>query len=84
MTAVLRPERHWVDDIEEQTFKCPSIQDQDELRLNWMKCMRTREPNWSQVDLGTMVMVIVDLATRSMWEGKAYEFDPRTMSARAI
>lgn len=82
--VVLRPERHWVDDIEEQTFSCPSIHDQDELRLNWMKCMRTREENWSQVDLGTMVMVIVDLATRSMWEGKAYEFDPRTMSARAI
>jgi hypothetical protein len=26
-------------------------------------------------------MVIVDLATRSMWEGGAFTFDPKTMTA---
>ena len=30
----------------------------------------------SDVDLGTKVMVIVDLATRSLWEGGAYTYDP--------
>jgi predicted dehydrogenase len=81
---VIRPEVHWVDEIETETIQCPSIHDQDELRLNWMSCIRTREPNWSPVELGTKVMVVVDLATRSMWEGHAYEFDHETMTARAI
>ncbi|MAF66075.1 MAG: hypothetical protein CMJ84_10530 [Planctomycetes bacterium] len=82
--VVVRPERHWVDEIDEQRISCPSISDQDELRLNWLKCIRTREPNWSPVDLGTKVMVIVDLASRSMWEGHAFGFDPATMSAYKI
>jgi hypothetical protein len=30
------------------------------------------------------MMVAVDLATRSIWEGHAYEFDPTTMTATAI
>jgi len=29
-------------------------------------------------------MVIVDLATRSMWDGHAYSFDPATMTAKRI
>ncbi len=82
--VVVRPERHWVDEIDEQRISCPSIADQDELRLNWLKCIRTREPNWSPVDLGTKVMVIVALASRSMWEGHAFGFDPATMSAYKI
>ena len=35
----------------------------------------------STVELGTKAMVIVDLATRSMWEGKAFCFDPAAMTA---
>jgi hypothetical protein len=26
-------------------------------------------------------MVAIDLATRSMWEGGAFKFDPKTMTA---
>lgn len=46
--------------------------------------MRSREQNVSTIEFATNVMVIVDLATRSMWEGKAFEFDPTRMEARAI
>jgi len=83
--VVIRPERYWVDEVEEQRVECPTIGDsQDELRLNWLSCIRTREPNWSPVELGTKIMVIVDLATRSMWEGHAFGFDPKTMKSFAI
>jgi predicted dehydrogenase len=79
--CVLRPERIFTDDVDEQTVECPDIGDpQDALRMNWLKCIRTREPNMSTVELGTKVMVAVDLATRSMWDGGAYRFDPATMT----
>ena len=81
----IRPERAYADDIDPQTIECPDIgNDQDQLRLNWFKCIRSRAKPESSVDLGTKVMVMVDLATRSMWEGKSYEFDPEAMRARAI
>lgn len=81
----LRPERPYVDDIDPQTVQCPDIgNDQDAHRLGWLQSIRTREQPLSSVELGTMVMVIVDLATRSMWESKAFAFDPKTMSARAV
>ncbi|MCA9312232.1 MAG: Gfo/Idh/MocA family oxidoreductase [Phycisphaerales bacterium] len=80
--CVLRPERLFVDDIDERTVECPDIgNDQDQLRLNWLRSIRTREPNASTVDLAMKCMVIVDLATRSMWEGQAFRFDPRSMEA---
>ncbi len=82
--VVLRPERIFSDDIDEQTVVCDSIEPQHALRADWMNSMRTREPNRSQVELACKVMVMVDLATRSMWEGKAFEFDPEAMAARAI
>ncbi len=80
----IAPERHWVDEIEPETISCQQVADQDELRLDWLRCMRTREQNVSTIEFATNVMVIVDLATRSMWEGKAFEFDPTRMEARAI
>jgi len=83
--CVMRPERAFVDEIDEVTVECPDIgNDQDQLRLNWFRCMRSREKPDSNVDLGTKVMVIVDLATRSMWTGKTYDFDHKTMTARAV
>ena len=82
--VVLRPERVFSDDIDEQTVVCDSIEPQHALRADWMNSMRTREPNRSSVELACKVMVMVDLATRSMWEGKAFEFDPEAMAARAI
>jgi hypothetical protein len=38
----------------------------------------------SGIDLATKMMVAVDLAARSIWEGQAYQFDPATMKASAI
>lgn len=80
--VVIRPQRHWVDEIDERTIQCGSIgNDQDELRKNWLGCIRSRQPAVSGVDLATKMMVAVDLATRSMWEGHSFAFDPSTMTA---
>ncbi len=81
--VVLRPERTFAEKVDEQTIVCePMGDDQQELRLNWLHCMRTREPVRSPVSLASQVMVIVDLGVRSLWDGKAYVFDPKTMQAR--
>ncbi len=80
--CVLRPERIFVDDVDELEIPAQDIgNDQDALRRDWLNSIRTRQPNRSQVDLATQVMVIVDLATRSMWDGHAYQFDPATLTA---
>lgn len=80
-----RPERIYTEEIEAQRVQCPDIgDDQDAHRLGWLSSIRTREKPVSSVELGLKVMVIVDLATRSMWEGGAFTFDPKTMqSSRA-
>lgn len=82
--CVLTPEKTFVDDVDPQTIECPGNDPQDELRLDWMRSIRTREPNRSPVEFGARMMVICDLATRSMWDGKAWSFDPSTLSARAL
>jgi len=81
----LTPERIFVDDVDPRDIQCADIgNDQDQLRLNWLKCIRSREPAVSGIDLATKMMVAVDLATRSLWMGSAYEFDPSNMTAKAI
>ena len=82
--CVLRPQQPFVDDVDEETIECPGVSSQDELRRDWLACIRSREPVRSPVDFGTRHMVIVDLATRSLWQGGAYEFDPATMKARLV
>ena len=78
----IRPERIFVDDIDSERIECEDIgNDQDMLRLNWLECIRTRQPAKSNIDLASKVLVAVDLATRSMWEGHAFKFDPSTMRA---
>lgn len=78
----IRPERAYVDDIDREEIKCPDIgNDQDQLRLNWLECMRSRQPAASNIDLASKVMVAVDLATRSAWDGHGYKFDPATLKA---
>lgn len=80
--CVVRPERIYSEEFDEKTIKCEDIgNDQDVHRLAWLRCIRTREKPPADVDLSTKVMVVVDLATRSAWEGRSYRFDPRTMSA---
>jgi hypothetical protein len=46
--------------------------------------MRSRERAIGDVDTATKVMVIVDLATRSMWDGRAWTFDPASLAARCV
>ena len=78
-TAVIRPERIYADEVEARQIPAPDgalENDQDALRLHWLDCIRTRRPSMSTVDLGTRVMVIVDLATRALWQGGAFRFDP--------
>ena len=73
------------DEVDEQKVQCKVAKDdQNELRVNWIESIRSREPNRSQVELGTKVMVIVDLAARSMWTGRAWSFDPEARTAQAI
>ncbi|MEZ5977896.1 MAG: Gfo/Idh/MocA family oxidoreductase [Planctomycetota bacterium] len=76
--VVISPQAPFVDDIDGETISCRGGDWQDELRLNWLSCIRTREPNRSTVDLGLKHMVVVDLATRSLWNGGAYNFDSFT------
>jgi predicted dehydrogenase len=77
----LRPEQIFADEVEPKTAKFENVPDQDLLRMNWLHCIRTREPNLSPVELGTKVMVIVDLATRALWEGCAMSFSPASLTA---
>lgn len=75
----IRPERIFVDEVDREEITCPDIgNDQDQLRLNWLASMRSREPAASNIDLASKVMVAVDLAAKSMWTGHAYQFDPKT------
>jgi predicted dehydrogenase len=76
----IRPEAPWSDDVEPLKVECPDIgDDQDAHRVGFLQSIRTREKPDSSVDLGLKIMVIVDLATRSMWEGGAFAFDPKSM-----
>lgn len=81
----VRPERIFVDDIDSERIECEDIgNDQDQLRLNWLQSIRSRQPAKSNIDLASKVMVAVDLATRSMWEGHAFSFDPDKMRAAKV
>jgi predicted dehydrogenase len=83
--CVIRPEREYAEEVEERTVECPDIgNDQEQHRLGWLDSIRTRVPPPSSVELGAKVMVAVDLATRSMWDGHAYTFDPKTMTAARV
>jgi hypothetical protein len=84
-SATLRPERLFADEVDEQEIP-PTTEgdDHDNLRLNWLNSIRTREHPASDVELGTKIMVIVDLATRSLWEGGAFRYDPSTQKVKKI
>jgi predicted dehydrogenase len=78
--CVIRPEAKFSNEVDERTIECKDVgDDQDQHRLNWIKCMRTRQQPSSDIEQGTKVMVVVDLATRALWEGGSFNFDPKTM-----
>ena len=77
----IKPEREYVDDVDPETIEVPDIgNDHNAMRKNWLECIHSREPAKSNIDLASKVMVAVDLATRSMWEGGAFTFDQNTMT----
>ncbi len=76
----LKPEPTYQDVVEEQSAKYEKVPDQDLLRLNWLQCMRTRAAPQSPVELATQVMVIVDLATRALWEGGSWGYSPASLT----
>jgi predicted dehydrogenase len=81
----LRPERIYAEEIEEQVLEGEDLGDpQDVLRARWIEAIRERGPSPSPIDLAAQVMVAVDLASRSMWDGRAWGFDPRRLKARRI
>lgn len=83
--CVVRPERIYSEELEQKTIQCEDIgNDQDQHRLGWLRSIRTREKPIADVVLGAKVMVAVDLATRSAWDGHAYTFDPKTMKASRV
>ena len=83
--ALLRPERLYADEIDEQTIEGEDLGDeQDQMRVHWANAIRSKAPPASSVELGAKVMVAVDLATRSLWEGSAFGFDPKTMKVRKL
>jgi len=81
-----RPERIFVDDgLDARRVDCPDIgNDQDVHRIAFLESIRTGEPPIADIDLSTKVMVVVDLATRSSWDGAAYRFDPKTLTAYRV
>ena len=81
-----RPERIFVDDgLDAKRVDCPDIgNDQDVHRLAFLESIRTGEKPIADIDLSTKVMVVVDLATRSSWDGAAYRFDPKTLTAYRV
>jgi predicted dehydrogenase len=83
--ALLRPERIFADEVDERSIDGEDLgDDQDQLRIHWLGAIRSKSPAASPVGLGAKVMVVVDLATRSLWEGSAFGFDPKTMKVRKL
>ena len=80
----MRPEQPYAEDMEPRTIECDAIQDQRALRLDWLQAVRTRGANQSPVELATQVMVVVDLATRALWQGGTWTFDPGTRSVAQV
>jgi hypothetical protein len=86
--AVLKPEPIYAEEIQERQIQPPpdaaQFPDHDKLRLHWLSAIRNREKSASDIELGTKVMVIVDLATRSIWDGNAYSYDPERQRVKKI
>lgn len=83
--ALLRPERIYADEVEERRLTGEDRgEDQDQMRLHWLAAIRGKGPPASPVELGAKVMVIVDLATRSMWRGSAFGYDPRKRKVKRL
>ncbi len=81
---IMRPEALFVDEVDEARERFEGMDPHNAIRSDFLDCVRTRNEPVSPVKHAAKVMVIVDLATRSMWEGSAFDFDPVNWTARAI
>ncbi len=75
------PENIYAEEIDGEEIKLEGGS-QDLLRLDFLKAVRGEKAPESPIELGMKVMVAVDLATRSMWDGCAYSFNPATLEAK--
>ena len=92
--CTVRPEPRFAEEIDPFEIKSEDIGDpQNALRLDWLRSIRTREPNRSQIDLATLVArAAADgassvLVSGSTGEGALLEADERvriTRRARAV
>jgi predicted dehydrogenase len=83
--VTVRPERRYADEVTEKVVPAaPTGNLQDDLRLHWLDCIRTRQTPASDIELGTKIMVIVDLATRAIWTGKAFAYDHARQKVREL
>jgi predicted dehydrogenase len=79
--ARIEPQAAWAEDdetLERQQFPETSDDIQQDLRIDWLRCVRSRKPNRSPVSLGLQHMVVVEMFARSLWSGRAQRFDPYT------
>src|SRR5688500_235254 len=84
-TLTLRPERLFAEEVDEKQVPPPfQGESHTNLRLAWLGSIRTRKPVPSPVDLATKVMVSVDLASRSLWQGGAYSYNPSNQKVKRI
>ncbi|MCE9594557.1 MAG: Gfo/Idh/MocA family oxidoreductase [Planctomycetes bacterium] len=80
--CVVQPQQEFVNDVDAREVQCLEGGDsQDNLRLDFFRSVRTRQPNASPIEWACKAMVVIDLATRSLWDGAAWEFDPKTGTA---
>ncbi|MBY0309208.1 MAG: Gfo/Idh/MocA family oxidoreductase [Phycisphaerales bacterium] len=79
------PQKPYAEEAEEQKPKLENIgDDQDQHRFNWLECIRTRKQPPSDTAMGLKVVTVCDLATRSLWEGGTWHFDPATLTAKKV
>jgi predicted dehydrogenase len=83
-TLSIRPERIYSDEVDEGEVPGEDGDDHDAIRLDWIDCIRTRRRPASDVELGTKIMVIVDLAARSLWEGGAFSYDAARQEVKKL
>ena len=84
-TATLRPEQLFAEEVDQKEIPpAKQVDAHNALRLAWIDAIRTRQPSPSPIDLATKVMVAVDLASRSLWQGGAFAYDPAKQKVRKL
>ena len=79
-TISLRPERTWVDDVEEENIRVePAREDISKMQRNLLECVRTRGKPYCHIDLAHKVMVTLGLAEISYRENRVVGFDAKKL-----